>query len=113
MKKWLIALLCCISAAAMLVYAQGADEGYQMARVVSFERSAANAQHLTDSDNYKISMRVGDTIYACRATAPAAVFIDWTSGKEFPAKLNGKTLLVKNPNGQVEQLNIVGKKAAK
>ncbi len=113
MKEWLIVLLCCVCSVAMLAYAQTADEGYQMARVVSFERSAANAQHLTDSDNYKISMRIGDTVYACRATAPAAVFIDWTTGKEFPAKLNGKILLVKNPNGQVEELNIVGKKAAK
>ena len=63
--------------------------------------------------DYKISMRLGDTVYACRASAPAAVFIDWTAGKEFPAKLNGKVLLVKNPDGQVVELNIVGKKTPK
>ena len=57
MKAWLIALLCCVAMSAMLAYAQGADEGYQIARVVSFERVAADAQHLGDSDHYKISMR--------------------------------------------------------
>jgi len=110
MKTCLVALSCCITMAAMLAYAQSADEGYQMARVVSFERVAADAQHMGDSDRYKISMRLGDVIYACHASAPAATFIDWTTGKEFPAKLNGKILLVKNPNGQVVELNIVGKK---
>jgi hypothetical protein len=98
---------------AMLAYAQGADEGYLTARVVAFERVAAEAQHMDNADRYKISMRMGDTVYACRASAPAAVFIDWTIGKEFPAKLNGKVLLVKNPNGQLVELNIVGKKTPK
>jgi hypothetical protein len=113
MKTCLVALSCCITMTAMLAYAQGADEGYQTAKVVSFERVAAEAQHMADSDRYKISMRMGDTVYACRASAPAAVFLDWTIGKEFPAKLNGKLLLVKNPNGQVVELNIVGKKTLK
>jgi hypothetical protein len=113
MKTCLVALSCCITMVAMLAYAQSADESYQMARVVSFERVAADAQHMADSDRYKISMRLGDTVYACHASAPAAVFIDWTTGKEFPAKLNGKVLLVKNTNGQVVELNIVGKKTPK
>ena len=99
--------------AAVLAYAQSGDEGYEMARVASFERAAADAQHMADSDRYKISMRLGIRVYACHASAPAAVFIDWSAGKEFPAKLNGKILLVKNPNGQVVELNIVGKKTPK
>jgi hypothetical protein len=113
MKTGLVALSCCITMAAMLAYGQSADEGYQMARVVAFERVAANARHMGESDHYKIAMRLGDTVYACHASAPAAVFIDWTAGKEFPAKLNGKVLLVKSPNGQVVELNIVGKKTPK
>ena len=116
MKTRLVVLSCCIAMAAMLAYAQSADEGYQMARVVAIERVAANAQHMENEDNYKISMRLGGIVYACHASAPAAVFIDWTTGKEFPAKLNvpnGKVLLVKNPDGQVVELNIVGKKTPK
>ena len=113
MKRHLVALACCITMAAMLSYAQGADDGYQTARVVAFERVAADGQHMAESDRYKISMRLGDTVYACRASAPAAVFLDWTNGKEFPAKVNGKLLLVKNPNGQIVELNIVGKKTSK
>ena len=113
MKKCLVAILCCMTMAAMLAYAQSPDEGYQMARVVAFERVAASSQHMENSDNYKISMRLGDTIYACRANAPAAVFNDWTTGKEFPTKLNDKVLLVKNPDGQVVELKIVGKKTQK
>ena len=87
-----------------------------MATVVAFEKVAADAQHMENSGRYKISMRLGNTIYNCQASAPAAVFLDWTVGKEFPAKLNGpdgKVLLVKNPDGQVVELNIVGKKTAK
>lgn len=113
MKTCLIALSCWLTMAAMLAYAQSADEGYQMARVVSFERFAANAQHPEDSDRYKISMRLDNIVYSCHASGPAAVFIDWSPGKEFPAKLNGKVLLVKSPNGQVVDLNIVGKKTPK
>ncbi len=113
MKKSLIALSCCLALAAMLAYGQSDDEGYQMARVVAFERVAANAQHMEDSEQYKMSLRLGDTVYNCRASAPAAVFLDWTTGKEFPTKVNGKVLLVKNTNGQVVELNIVGKKTPK
>jgi hypothetical protein len=116
MKTRLVVLSCCIAMVAVLAYAQGTDEGYQMARVVAFERVAANAQHMAGLDDYKISMRLGDTVYACRASAPAATFIDWTVGKEFPARLNapnGKVLLVKNPDGQVVELNVVGKKTPK
>jgi hypothetical protein len=116
MKTRLVVLSCCITMAAMLAYAQGADEGYQTAKVVAFERLAADAQHMADADRYKISMRMADTVYACRASAPASVFLDWTTGKEFPAKItgkDGKVLLVKNPNGQLVELNITGKKTAK
>jgi hypothetical protein len=113
MKKCLVALSCCIALAAMLAFAQGADEGYRMARVVAFERVAASAQHMENSEQYKMSIRLGDWVYNCRASAPAAVFLDWTAGKEFSTKLNGKVLLVKNPDGQVVELNIVSKKAPK
>ena len=113
MKRGLVALGCCIALAAMLAYAQNADEGYQMARIVTIERVAANAQHMENSDSYKIAMRLGDAVYKCQASASASVFIDWHDGKEFPAKLNGKVLLVKNPDGQVVELNIVGKKTPK
>ena len=116
MKKYLAALSCCIIMAAMLAYAQGADEGYQTAKVVAFERLAADAQHMADADRYRISMRMADTVYGCRASAPASVFLDWTTGKEFPAKItgkDGKVLLVKNPNGQVVELTITGKKTPK
>jgi hypothetical protein len=90
----------------MLAYGQGADEGYQPARVVSLEKLAADARHPEKSDQYKISMRLGNTLYACHASAPASVFIDWHEGKEFPAKLDGNVLLVKGPNGQTAELNI-------
>ena len=96
-----------------MAFAQGGDEGYQPARVVAFERVAADAQHMENQDQYKISMRLGDTVYKCHGSGSAAVFNDWTINKEFPAKLNGKVLLVKNPDGQTVELNIVGKKSAK
>jgi hypothetical protein len=111
MKTLVVAILCCITMAGMLAYAQSADEGYQTATVVSIEKLAADAQHMEKVDQYKISMSMGGMLYLCKVSAPAATFMDWTSGKEFPAKENGKVLLVKNRNGQTVELNISKKKA--
>jgi len=113
MKTRWLAVMCCIALAAMLAHAQNADEGYQTARVLAIEKLAANAQHMESSGGYKISMRLADTIYICHSSGPAAAFINWAPGKEFPAKLNDKVLLVKNPDGQVLELNITGKKTPK
>jgi hypothetical protein len=41
------------------------------------------------------------------------VFLDWSPGKEFPAKLIGKILQVKSPNGQLVEMTVVGKKTPK
>ena|ERR1035441_509529 len=113
MKRCLIALLCLAIMAAISASAQSADEGFQMARVVSIDKVPADAQHPENADHYKISMRLGDTVYSCHASGPAAVFIDWSPGKEFPAKLIGKILQVKSPNGQLVELTVVGKKIPK
>jgi hypothetical protein len=55
-------------------------------------------------------MRMGGHVYVCRANAAAATFMDWSPGKQFPAKEDGKVLLVKNKDGSVVELNIAGKK---
>ena len=112
MKKLIIAVWCCITIAAMLAHAQSGDEGYQTARVVSIEKLAYDGK-VADVDRFKISMRMSDVVYNCRSTAPAATFMEWTVGKEFPAKENGKTLQVKNRDGKVVDLEITGKKKPK
>ncbi len=112
MKKWLV-VLSCFAVAGVLAWAQSTEEGYQTATVVSIEQVAANAQHPENSDRYKIALRMGDMLYLCQSSGSVSVFMDWTRGKEFPAKLNGKTLLVKVPNGQTVELSIVGKKKPK
>jgi hypothetical protein len=104
-------VLCCIAIAATLAWTQ--DAGFQTATVVSIEQVAADAQHPENSDRYKISMRMGDALYMCHSSGHASVFMDWTRGKEFPAQLNGKILLVKVPGGQTVELNVVGKKKPK
>jgi hypothetical protein len=109
----LFAFLCCITVVAVFAFAQSGDEGFQNATVVAFERVAEDARHMEKGDQYKISLRLGNTIYNCHANAPAATFIDWTTGKEFPVKINDKILLAKNPNGQIVELNIVGRKTPK
>ena len=105
MKTRLVILSCCIALFSVLAHAQ-ADDGFQMARVMSIEKLASNAQHMSDEINYKILMRLGDTIYDCRTSAQAATFIDWSPGKQFPAKVEGKILVVKNFNGDIVQMNI-------
>jgi hypothetical protein len=110
MKTRTIALLCCVAMAGMLAYGQSADEGFQTATVVSIEKLAADAQHMEKGDQFKISMSMGGALYLCKVSAPAATFMEWTSGKEFPARENGKILEVKNKNGQMVELNIAKKK---
>src|ERR1700683_5452579 len=109
MKTRTIALFCCIAMSA-LAYGQSADEGFQTATVVSIEKLAADAQHMEKGDQFKISMSMGGAVYLCKVSAPAATFMEWTSGKEFPARENGKILEVKNKNGQMVELNIAKKK---
>jgi len=111
MKTWVIAILCCIITAGVFAYAQSADDGYQMATVVSIEKLANDAQHMEKGDQFKISMSMGSAIYLCKVSAPAATFMEWTPGKEFPARENGKVLLVKNKNGRMVELNINKKKS--
>ena len=67
-----------------------------MARVMSIRKAGHERPTLSDEINYKILMRLGDTIYQCRTSAQAATFIDWSPGKQFPVKIDGKTLLAKN-----------------
>ena len=75
MKTSSIALSCCIALAAMLAVAQSGNEGFQMTTVVAFERVAADARHRENEDQYKISMRLGNTVYNCHASASASVFL--------------------------------------
>jgi len=112
MKRFAIATLCCLALTATLAFAQGGD-GFQTATVNSIEKLANDARHPSDLDHYKISMRMGDVLYMCKAAAPAATFMDWISGKEFLAKENGKILQVKKPDGKVVELEITGKKKPK
>src|SRR5262245_43373299 len=115
MKRFAAALLRCCLMTAVLAFAQGMADGVELARVVAVAQVAPNAQHMENSDGYKMSMRIGNTVYSCVGSGPASTFIDWSINKEFPAKLenNNKTMLVKSPNGQIVQLTVKGKKAAK
>lgn len=113
MRKVSVALLCCFVFCAVLGYAQSAEQGFQTARIVQFERVPQDTQHPERADQYKMTMRLGDTIYNCHTSGPAATFLNWTMNKELPAQVNGKTMLVKNFDGQIVQLSITGKKTAK
>jgi len=110
MKTYSVALLCCLMLCAAGAYAQ-MEAGYQMAHIVSFEKTAADAQHMSDADAYKINMRMNGTVYSCRGNGTASTFMDWSMGKELPAKVSpdGKVLTVKSPNGEVVNLKVVKK----
>lgn len=112
MKLFLVVLSCLVLFTAAVAQS---DADFQPAKVVAFERVAADPQHPENADSYKISMRLGDTIYNCRANEPVTVFNDWTVNKEFPARVtpNGKILQVKNADGRTIELKIVGKKRPK
>ena len=107
MKKGL-AVICLIAMLSVVAFAQ---DGYQPARVVAFEKVASSPQHPENADKYKISMQVGSIFYKCEARGSIATFNDWTTGKEYPARVDekAKIIQVKGPGGEVT-LNITGKK---
>jgi hypothetical protein len=78
------ALVCFVAMAATLAYGQSADEGYQPATVVSINRVPADAQHPENADRYKISMRLGNTIYSCHAKALLQCLSGGARGRNFP-----------------------------
>jgi hypothetical protein len=109
MLKRLIALLCCCVLFATLAFAQIADT----ATVVSIDKLASDAKHPEKGDQYKIAMRIGNTVYMCHGSGPASAFLDWSPGKQLPTKVSEKMLEVTGPNGVVVDLNVTGKKTAK
>ncbi len=108
MKKPFLAIVILSALLSVLAIAQ---DGYQPARVVAFEKVAASPQHPENADKYKMSMQVGDTFYKCEARGSVSLFNDWTTGKEYPARIDekAKTMQVKGPGGDVT-LTITGKK---
>ena len=115
MKTRLVVSFCLIAMIATLAHAQAADNSFQPATIVAFERAAADAQHMENEDYYNVMMKIGDTVYKCRTSGPASTFIDWSINKQFPAQLNekAKIILVKSPSGETVTLNIKGKKVQK
>jgi hypothetical protein len=113
MKKAFVLSICLLTLASLFAIAQ--DEGFQPARVVAFEKVPGDVQHPEKSDSYKMTMRIGDILYNCKANAPTAVFNDWTINKELPARVDekAKVMQVKNFDGQLIELHITGKKKPK
>ena len=113
MKTRLAVLSCCITMAALLAFAQSADEGYQTAGWSPSKESPPipSIWPMEIATRFPCAWRTRSDV--CRASGSAATFIDWTIGKEFPTRLNGKVLQVKNPNGQIVELTIAGKKTQK
>ncbi len=107
-----IVVACCLALVSVLAYAQ-TDEGFQPAKIVSFEKLANSMQHPENNDRYKMAMRLGDTLYLCQASGPVKDYMDWTINKELPARVDGKVMHVKNFDGQMLQLTITGKKKPK
>ena len=112
MKTRVFAVMVCVAVMAAVAYSQG-DEGFQPAKIVSFEKLAASMQHPENNDRYKMAMRWGDTLYLCQTSGPVKNFMDWTINKELPARVNGKVMQVKNFDGQMLELAITGKKKPK
>lgn len=109
LRSTAIALAFCLSLAALFAFAQ---DGFQTAQVVSFEKVAQNEQHAESADHYKIAMRMNGVVYICKAEGPITDFMGWAPGKQFPAQLDAKekVMLVKSPSGNTVQLNVTSKK---
>ena len=112
MKKLAMVFGCGLMLAAVLAYGQ---DDFQPAKVIAFEKVAADVQHPEKADSYKMSLRLGDTVYNCQGHGSVATFNDWTTGKDVPAKVNAsaKTIQVKNFDGQILELKVTGTKKAK
>src|SRR5215469_9588257 len=77
--SWVLVL--CIAMAGTLAYGQSGDAGYQTATVVSIDKVAADARHPEKAGEYKVAMRMGNTLYMCQSSASPAAFLDWSPNK--------------------------------
>jgi hypothetical protein len=88
---------------------------YQTARVIKVERQESQSQPggsdaptQTMVARHHVSIQIGDKVYRCSYDTHSDNDISWIEGKEVEARVSGKVLYVKKPNGKEEKGTILG-----
>jgi|SRR5882724_5929499 len=107
----LLAIHVCVSASSL---AQSSD--FQTGTIIDVETlspqsspnaGGADAPLTQDVNRYNLSIKLGDSVYVCRAKTMGVFDLNWAKGKEVPAKAKGKVMYVKRADGRVTKLSIL------
>jgi hypothetical protein len=95
------------------VFAQSKSHQYLKPKSVSVQKLESPIARGTDAilqpstDRYDISLKVGDTAYACRYKVLAEQDLSWLSDKEEEVRIEGKVIYLQRANGSQAQASIV------
>lgn len=112
---WLSLCLAAISVCgSATTFAQSCD--FQTATIVDVQTlspqtspssGGTDAPLTADVNRYNLSVKLGDSVYVCRAKTQGAYDLTWAKGKEVPAKVKGSVMYIKRDSGKVTRLSIV------
>jgi hypothetical protein len=107
----LLAIYVCVSSTSL---AQSSD--FQTGTIVDVETlspqstpnsGGTDAPLTSDVNRYNLSVKLGDSVYVCRAKTMGAFDLTWAKGKEVPAKVKGNVMYIQRANGKVTKLSIL------
>jgi len=112
MKAHVVCAVFCLTLLAAVSFAAGHE--YQVGKVVKVEKQESTASSGgTDAPSkagvatYRISIQLGDKVYVCRYQADQDDDLSWTNGRDFQARVSGKTMYVKKANGKETKASIL------
>lgn len=101
---WLTVAL--VGAACILAGAQSSTK-YQAGTIMAVEKQAGpastggtDAPVASSTEEYNISVQVGDTVYICRYLSHSDQDLSWTKGKDVQVRIGGSAIYVKKANGK-------------
>jgi hypothetical protein len=105
MKVHVVCVALCLTLLATVSFA--AAHEYQLGKVVKVEKRESNASAggtdapvKTEVATYLVSIQLADKVYICRYKADQEDDPSWTKGRDFQARVSGKTMYVKRVTGK-------------
>ena len=96
-----------------------AAPGYHAGKIVKVEKldspamsAGTDAPAKSEVSAYRVSIQLGSKIYVCSYDTHSDHDISWIEGKDVEARVGGKTLYVKKPNGKEAKGTILSTSSA-
>jgi len=112
MKAHVVCAVLFLTLLAAVSFAAGHE--YQSGKVVKVEKQESDtpsggtdAPLMTEVATYRISIQIGDKVYVCRHQTYPGDDLSWTNGRDFQARVSGKTMYVKKVTGKETKASIL------